>query len=143
MKKFIIATFLFSLYGVNGNAQEVTIYEQNGKMMGMATYSNAQPDERGKMPKPKTFKKETGIVNGMKVIEYGGINWLFETTAKNDYAGIQGFPQVSGGVKLEGTVNLPDAVIICIFFSIASIDLVLLRLSGSLFTTNIVLIFEN
>ena len=81
--------------------------------MGMATYSNAQPDERGKMPKPKTFKKETGIVNGMKVIEYGGINWLFETTAKNDYAGIQGFPHVSGGVKLEGTVNLPDAVIIC------------------------------
>ena len=91
-------------------------------------YSDAKPalaieaqcsPENGskKSPQALKFKSETGIVNGMKVIEYEGLNYLFETLERNNYAGIQGFPALSSAIKnaqknIQGTVNLPDAEVI-------------------------------
>ncbi len=65
----------------------------------------------------KSINKETGTINGMNVAEFGGVNYIFEIAARNDYPGIQGFPEVDKKyahprLDLKGTLNLPDVVII-------------------------------
>lgn len=64
---------------------------------------------------PKFFYKETGEINGMKIIEYGGLKYIFEVVDKNDYSGIQGFPELfryNPHLSLAGTLKLPDVIII-------------------------------
>ena len=100
----------------NLNAQRISLGMDGGKNVATAMPEDGQVDEKGKMQlKFKRFKKESGIVNGMKVIEYGGINWLFEFAVMNNYEGIQGFPDaynVANRGELSGEVNLPDVVVI-------------------------------
>lgn len=66
------------------------------------------------LPKPYTFKKTTKKVHGMKVVEFDGMDYIFERVSRNEYKGIQGFPSVYdiSDIDIRGTLELPDAIVI-------------------------------
>lgn len=66
------------------------------------------------LPKPYTFNKATKRVHGMKVVEFDGMDYIFERVSRNEYKGIQGFPSVYdiSDIDIHGTLELPDAIAI-------------------------------
>lgn len=125
MNKILITTLLFCFATNEVIGQNAKFYSSGGYNYLEITPAQGQVNEKGKPLKSKTFKKKTGIVNGMKIVNYGGINWIYEHIPKNDYSGIQGFPDISEKNKdfrLSGTVNLPDVVVIHSFFTGTDIE---------------------
>ena len=116
MNKVLFFSLLFCFTTNEVIGQNAKSYPFGEKNYLEITPAQGQVNEKGKPLKPKIFKKETGVVNGMKIVNYAGINWIYEQISRNDYSGIQGFPGISSrqheGFKLNGTVNLPDVVVI-------------------------------
>lgn len=103
---------MFSLLASSLSAQHAYlnyIKNEKGKVYAEGTVFNEQHQ-----PKPYTFKKATKRVHGMKVVEFDGMDYIFERVSRNEYKGIQGFPSVYdiSDIDIHGTLELPDAIAI-------------------------------
>ena len=110
MKTKVILTTLLILVSTTLSAQPSNfgLYkDEKGKVYAQATVFNEKP-----IPRTYTMNKVSKKVNGFKVVEFEGLNYIFEFVGKNEYKGIQGFPSVYDhtNIVIEGTLTLPDAV---------------------------------
>ena len=83
--------------------------DEKGKVYAQATVFNDKH-----IPRTYTMDKASKKVSGFKVVEFEGLNFIFEFVGKNEYKGIQGFPSVYDhtNIVIEGTLTLPDAVFV-------------------------------
>lgn len=108
----ILYILLFSLLASSLSAQHayLNMYKNGkGKVAAEGTVFNDKH-----LPKLYTFKKATKRVHGMKVVEFDGMDYIFERVSRNEYKGIQGFLSVYdiSDIDIHGTLELPDAVAI-------------------------------
>ena len=83
--------------------------DEKGKIYAQATVFNEKH-----LPRTYTMEKASKKVNGFNVVEFEGLNYIFEFVSKNEYKGIEGFPSVYNhtDIVIEGTLTLPDAVVV-------------------------------
>ena len=108
-KIFFIIFFLF--FGINQLSAQHAYLNMYTSGKGKVAAEGAVFNDKN-LPKPYTFKKATKRVHGMKVVEFDGMDYIFERVSRNEYKGIQGFPSVYdiSDIDIHGTLELPDAV---------------------------------
>ena len=112
MKKiFYIIFFLF--FGINQLSAQHAYLNMYISGKGKVAAEGALFNDK-RLPKPYTFTKATKRVHGMKVVEFDGMDYIFERESRNEYKGIQGFPSVYdiSDIDIRGTLELPDAIAI-------------------------------
>ena len=117
MKKICFFILLLSVIP-ELKAQSYLRFEQgkNGLELFSISVANGTNDENGKVTfkKPKPVKKETKVVNGIKIVEFDNLNCIFEHVKCDNYSGIQAFPSFSGALfeplNISGTLSLPEVV---------------------------------